>query len=64
MRRNLRGHYVTMIEIGDVREPGLMGQYLAKGIYGHARSFTSPAETLSDISVTPNKIKSYCIQNQ
>jgi len=53
-----------MIEIGDVREPGLMGQYLAKGIYGHARSFTSPAETLSDISVTPNKIKSYCIQNQ
>jgi len=53
-----------MIEIGDIKEPGLMGQYQAKGICGHARSFTSPAETSSDISVTPNKFNSYYIQIQ
>jgi len=39
-----------------------MGQYQAKGIWEHAPSFTSPAETLTNISVTPNKSKSYYIQ--
>jgi len=56
------GHRVIKIEIGDVKERGLMGRYQARGICRHAPSFTSPAETSTNTSVTPNKSKSYYIQ--
>jgi len=51
-----------IIEISDVKEQGLMGRYQARVIWRHAPSFTSPAETSTDISVPPNKSMSYCIQ--
>jgi len=47
-----------MIEIGDVKEPGLKGRYQARIVWWYAPSFTSLAETSTDISVTPNKSKS------
>jgi len=51
------GHRVIIIEIGDVKERGLVG--LSGGM---ASSFTSPTENSTDISVTPNKSKSCYIQ--